>query len=430
MLKDPAGAAVPGSTSYAAATNTSTFTPTAPLAYSTSYTATITGATNTTGQTMAAPYTWTFTTAAAPVCPCSVFSTTATPTTVNTPDGNAVQLGMKFRSDVPGNVTGIRFYKGSSNTGTHTGYLWSGTGSLLASLTFTNETATGWQTATFSSPVAIAANTTYIVSYFAPNGGYSTDGNFFGSPINNGPMHGLADGTDGGNGVYRYGNTAFPTDSYNKSNYWVDVIMNATALPAPAVTATTPANNATGSTIATAPTATFNQAVTSSSVSFTLKDPAGAAVPGSTSYAAATNTSTFTPTAPLAYSTSYTATITGATNTTGQTMAAPYTWTFTTAAAPVCPCSVFSTTATPTTVNTPDGNAVQLGMKFRSDVPGNVTGIRFYKGSPTPAPTPATSGPAPDHCWPPSPSPTKPPPAGKPPPSPHPWPSRPTPPTS
>ena len=75
--------------------------------------------------------------------------------------------------------------------------------------------------------MAIAANTTYIVTYFAPNGGYSTDGNFFGSPINNGPVHGLADGTDGGNGVYRYGNTAFPTDSYNKSNYWVDVIMNA-----------------------------------------------------------------------------------------------------------------------------------------------------------------------------------------------------------
>ncbi|QRK07351.1 DUF4082 domain-containing protein [Archangium violaceum] len=52
---------------------------------------------------------------------------------------------MKFRSSVPGSVTGIRFYKGSSaNAGTHVGSLWSRTGQRLASATFTNETATGW----------------------------------------------------------------------------------------------------------------------------------------------------------------------------------------------------------------------------------------------------------------------------------------------
>ncbi|RAN76514.1 hypothetical protein B5P43_23235 [Bacillus sp. SRB_336] len=225
-LKDPSGAAVPGATSHNTSTNTSTFTPTTALAYSTTYTATISGATNSTGQTMAAPYTWSFTTSAASVCPCSVFSSTATPTTANTPDWAAVEVGMKFRSDIPGNVTGIRFYKGSSNTGTHTGYLWSGTGSLLGSVTFTNETASGWQTATFSSPIAIAANTTYIVSYFAPSGNYSSDANYFTTSINNGPLHGLADGTDGGNGVYNYGNAAFPTGSWNASNYWVDVIIN------------------------------------------------------------------------------------------------------------------------------------------------------------------------------------------------------------
>ena len=67
--------------------------------------------------------------------------------------------------------------------------------------------------------------------------------------------------------------------------------------PAPAVTSTTPANNATGAARATAPTATFNQAVTASSVTFTLKDAAGTTIPGTSSYTAATNTSTFTPTA-------------------------------------------------------------------------------------------------------------------------------------
>jgi hypothetical protein len=34
-----------------------------------------------------------------------------------------VELGVKFTSDVDGQVTGIRFYKGSGNSGTHVGNL-------------------------------------------------------------------------------------------------------------------------------------------------------------------------------------------------------------------------------------------------------------------------------------------------------------------
>jgi hypothetical protein len=380
-LKDPAGISVPGTTSYVAATSTARFTPSTTLAYSSTYTATISGATNSTGQTMAAPYSWSFTTTAASVCPCSIFNSTATPSTVNTADGSAVQVGMKFRSDVPGNITGIRFYKGSSNTGSHTGYLWTGTGSLLGSLTFTNETASGWQQANFTSPVAITANTTYVVTYYAPNGFYSSNGNYFAATVDKGPLHALADGTDGGNGVYRYGNAAFPTDTWNKTNYWVDVVMSATSLPAPAVTGTAPANNATGSSSSTAPTATFNQAVTPSSLTFTLKNAAGTTVPGTTSYLTATNTAKFAPSSALAFNTTYTATVSGATNSTGQSMAAPYSWSFTTTAAEQCPCSVFSSTDVPATLADGDPHAVQVGMKFRSDVAGLVTGVRFYKAA-------------------------------------------------
>lgn len=378
-LKDPAGASVPGTMAYTAATNTAKFTPTAALGFSITYTASVSGATNTTGQVQSAPYSWTFTTAAAPVCPCSIFSSTATPATANTADGSAVQLGMKFRSDVPGNVTGIRFYKGSTNTGTHTGYLWTGTGSLLASLTFTGESASGWQQASFASPVAISANTTYVVSYFAPKGSYSSNSNYFTAAVDKGPLHALADGSDGGNGVYRYGNTAFPTDSWNKSNYWVDVVMSVTALPAPAVSGTVPASNAPATPTDAAPTAAFNQSVTPASIAFTLKDAAGNAVPGAISYATASNTAKFTPTSPLAFNASYTATVSGATNATGQTMAAAYSWSFTTAAGQVCPCTVFSPGDVPATLADSDPNAVQVGMKFRSDVAGTVTGIRFYK---------------------------------------------------
>ena len=44
---------------------------------------------------------------------------------------------MKFKADVFGTVSGIRFYKAAANTGTHIGSLWTATGQLLATATFT-----------------------------------------------------------------------------------------------------------------------------------------------------------------------------------------------------------------------------------------------------------------------------------------------------
>jgi hypothetical protein len=136
-------------------------------------------------------------------------------------DGGAVTLGLQFRSDVAGTVTGIRFYKGSSNTGTHTGILWSATGTKLASVTFTNETASGWQQANFPAAVGNAANTTYVVSYQAPRGNYADDLNYKWSALSAAPLHvyGTAPG------VFAYGATpAFPNQNWNGSNYYVDVV--------------------------------------------------------------------------------------------------------------------------------------------------------------------------------------------------------------
>lgn len=383
-MKDAANVAVAGTVTYDAATNTAAFTPGTALRYSTTYTTTVSGATNATGQTMSTPYSWTFTTTAPPaICPCTVFSQDSQPATVTTADSNAVELGMKFRADTAGTVDGVRFYKSASNVGTHTGHLWSATGSLLASVTFTGETESGWQQALFSSPVPIAANTTYVVSYFAPEGFYSSSSGYFNSASDRAPLHGLASGTEGSNGVYRYGATAFPTDSFNNTNYWVDVVFSASATGVtPAVAAVSPASNATSVPEGAKATATFNQAVSGPSIVFGVKDAAGNTVAGSTTYDSATNTATFSPVAALAFNTAYTATVSGATNAAGAAMAAPYSWTFTTKAAPaVCPCSLFASNATPATVNTNDRKAVEVGMKFRSDVPGTVTGVRFFKGS-------------------------------------------------
>ena len=78
-----------------------------------------------------------------------------------------------------GKITGIRFYKGALNTGTHVVDLWSATGTLLATATSTNETASGWQQVNFSNPVKISAGTTYIASYHMSSGEYSDTPYYF-----------------------------------------------------------------------------------------------------------------------------------------------------------------------------------------------------------------------------------------------------------
>ena len=96
---------------------------------------------------------------------CNILFTGDTPATITQNDPNSVELGVKFQAATTGTITGIRFYKGPQNTGTHVADLWSATGNLLATATFTNETASGWQQVNFSNPVAITAGTTYVASY-------------------------------------------------------------------------------------------------------------------------------------------------------------------------------------------------------------------------------------------------------------------------
>ena len=155
----------------------------------------------------------------------TIFDFSGTPSLVDGGDGGSVNVGVQFTADTSGSVTGIRFYKASTNTGTHVGSLWTASGQLLQSATFTNESASGWQTVTFASPVAVTAGTTYVASYYAPNGHYSSTPFGLNAATDNSPLHALATGsTTNGNGVFAYGQgTTFPSQSFNASNYWVDV---------------------------------------------------------------------------------------------------------------------------------------------------------------------------------------------------------------
>src|SRR5262245_14620715 len=55
--------------------------------------------------------------------PISIWPATAVPANPTVTDKKPIELGVKFRSDVNGFITALRFYKGPSNTGTHTGTL-------------------------------------------------------------------------------------------------------------------------------------------------------------------------------------------------------------------------------------------------------------------------------------------------------------------
>jgi hypothetical protein len=188
----------------------------------------------------------------------TVWPSTAVPGVADIGPDNPVELGVKFRSDSNGYITSIRFYKASANTGTHVGNLWTSSGTKLATATFTNETASGWQQVNFSTPVAITANTVYVASYHTNTGHYSDDKNFFSSKgVDNAPLHLLANGVSGSNGVYAYvTSSSFPNKSWISSNYWVDVVFSSAAITSsaattssdsipPTVSIVSPVNNAT-----------------------------------------------------------------------------------------------------------------------------------------------------------------------------------------
>ncbi|HEY4609036.1 MAG TPA: N,N-dimethylformamidase beta subunit family domain-containing protein, partial [Ilumatobacteraceae bacterium] len=160
------------------------------------------------------------------LCPCtSLWRPSSVPAVPAAADNNPVEVGTKFYSDIDGFITGVRFYKGTANTGTHVGNLWSTNGTRLATVTFSSETTSGWQQANFDSAVQITANSTYIVSYHTNVGSYAADGGYFATAsIDSPPLHAPTTDVGNGNGVFSYGVSQFPVNTFNASNYWVDVV--------------------------------------------------------------------------------------------------------------------------------------------------------------------------------------------------------------
>ena len=211
-------------------------------------------------------------------------------------------------------------------------------------------------------------------------GRYSADSSYFsGSAFNNPPLRALSNSESGGNGVYLYGAGGFPNQTWNSTNYWVDVVfqesLGADTTP-PTVNSTQPVNGAVNVATTAAVTVTFSEAMNAATVNgstFNLATAGGTAVPATVSYNGSTRTATLTPTAALGNSVTYRAVVKGGSggvaDLAGNPLATDFSWSFTTAAAGTSVSySLWDNTFTPAILSDTDTNAVELGVKFQSSV--------------------------------------------------------------
>jgi len=144
-----------------------------------------------------------------------------------------VDVGMLFRTGYDGYITGVRYYHTGPAMTTadkaHIGKLYTASGAQLALVYFPEPSGTGWQSAYFSNPVEISANTDYVVSVLHQNGYYASTPNFFSENKYSASqdLWALKNAESVINGRIRYGDNnshEMPVNSTNSTNYWVDVI--------------------------------------------------------------------------------------------------------------------------------------------------------------------------------------------------------------
>ena len=140
------------------------------------------------------------------------------PTINSQNDDVQYELGMKFRVSRDGSVVALRYWRSHNDPGPHSGRLWAADGSLLAQVTFADETEAGWQEATLDPAVAIVAGLTYVVSADITQI-FPRTSQGLSQPTTNGHIESIADGN---NGVYGAPGQ-FPNASFDASNYFRDI---------------------------------------------------------------------------------------------------------------------------------------------------------------------------------------------------------------
>ena len=223
-----------------------------------------------------------------------------------------LEVGVRFRAAEDGFITALRFFKQANNAGTHVAHLWSGSGQLLATAPYANESASGWQTRRAPEPGRHHQGHGLRRLVLLPRRLLRV------RPVllHAGPRHRHADRAGGRRRRQRrlpLRRQRVPGHDFNGTNYWVDATFDRTVPPdtrGPSVTGTVPTTSASDVARDIAVSATFDEPLTAGSISgstFTLRDASDALVPATVSYDAQTRTARLVPTAPLAFQGAYTA---------------------------------------------------------------------------------------------------------------------------
>ncbi|GAC1670115.1 MAG: hypothetical protein PVS2B2_00390 [Candidatus Acidiferrum sp.] len=390
-LTGPGATPVAGAVTYSGAT--ATFAPSAVLANSTLFTATITtGAKDPAGAALAANFVWTFTTAPPPAVISTVPVNGATAVLVNTLVSATFSGAMNpatinaatFKVTGPGATPVVGTVSYSGNTATFT------PSTVLANSTLFTATITKGAKDPTGAPLAANYVWTFtsapppsIVSTVPVNGATAVPVNTLVSAtfnvamdpatINAATFSVTGPGATPVAGTVTYsGTTATFTPAALLANSTLftatittgakdptgaplaaNFVWTFTTAPPPTVVSTVPANGSTGVSQSVVITATFSVPMNASTINtttFTVTGPGATAVTGSVNYFG--NTATFTPAVLLATATLYTATITtGAKDSTGSALAANFIWTFTTAPPPTVTATVPASGATSVPLN-------------------------------------------------------------------------------
>lgn len=136
------------------------------------------------------------------------------PATLDTGPDDPVTLATHFVALEDATITHLRFYKHENNTGTHVGAVYAAGhlgGTLLAEVTFTDETESGWQQQALDEPLQIEKGKAYYLCVHMPNGHWSQSTGYF------------VRGSAGGPGSVRdvdFGGILFP--AFAESSYFGD----------------------------------------------------------------------------------------------------------------------------------------------------------------------------------------------------------------
>ena len=161
-----------------------------------------------------------------PVSASTLFGPDARPAATETGDPEGYELGVKFQATADGQITALRYWRGDADSwdsDTRMLNLWTGAGEKLASVeVISGRGESGWQTAEIANAVDVTAGATYVASYGTQDN-YANTVNYF--------EHGQTtnvDGTlalpSGSMGVFETDIGRYPTQTWNASNYWADVV--------------------------------------------------------------------------------------------------------------------------------------------------------------------------------------------------------------